>query len=98
MTFHVGQKVVCVKAEWSDLNGETAPVAGGIYTIRAIITYPDDFAGLLLVEIINAPRYYAEGLFECDFIATKFRPIVERKTDISIFTAMLTGSKIGADA
>jgi hypothetical protein len=100
MTFRVGQKVVCNRnTKWEGgFQDEIDPIYGHIYTIRGIVHYPFGPAGLLLVEIVNAPRSYEEGFYECDFQAPNFRPVVERKTDISVFTAMLTGSKIGADA
>jgi hypothetical protein len=94
--FHVGQKVVCVDdslSELRDLN-EILPTRGTVYTIRAIVR-----RGSLcfhLVEITNEPYRYQDGFGEVSFKAYRFRPVVERKTDISIFTAMLTPSKADA--
>jgi hypothetical protein len=98
--FHVGQKVVCVsgrshKREWC---GETDVVVGAIYTIRAIYTevmQPRLGVGLVFEEIIHpaGPRGREPG-----FYSSRFRPIVERKTDISVFTKMLTPKQESLDA
>ena len=91
--FRVGQKVVCVNAEgmkygprkWARLT------TGQIYTVRALVDGMDEdgrlWPALLLQEISNpiAPR----GV-EYNYASCRFRPIVERKTDISVFKAMLT--------
>jgi hypothetical protein len=103
MTFRIGQKVVCVDA---NLSGRYLPpgysiaenasmgglVLGSVYTIRCI--------GLVLGvvacrvdEIIRRfePVYKDEAWFAC----ARFRPIVERKTDISALKALLVpGAKI----
>lgn len=98
MTFRVGQKVVCIRKDaWEGgYQDETDPIYGHVYTIREIVDYPHGPVGLLLVEIVNPPRHYAEGFHECDFQSPNFRPVVERNTDISIFTAMLKPSKVDA--
>ena len=44
---------------------------------------------MLLEEIVNPPYRYVEGTFEPSFFPSHFRPLAERKTDISLFTAML---------
>jgi hypothetical protein len=87
MNFRVGQKVVCIDATDCELSlSENA-----IYTITSI-RHPylrvDCKPGLGIFGDEVARGYYS----------TRFRPIVERKTDISIFTRMLTDKKIGADA
>lgn len=103
MAFRVGQKVVCVEA-WSRYGlgrgDEIGPTQDSIYTIREIgvglhPTCPDELH-VRLDEIVNPVIEYKCGKYEVAFRATRFRPVVERKTDISVFTAMLT--KIGADA
>lgn len=103
--FHVGQKVVCVPAEraaWrknlkSVSPEENLPKKGNIYTIRAVMAFGETM-WLHLEEVANRPRLYAfpdgvSRLMECPFEARYFRPVVERKTDISIFTAMLNPTK-----
>jgi hypothetical protein len=93
MTFRVGQKVVCVNDNGRSLrpSWEILPVRGETYTIRCI-----EGRAVRLAEIINDPFPYSEGLGELKFLASRFRPIVERKTDISIFTKMLTPQGIDA--
>lgn len=84
MTFRVGQRVVCVNAnDWLDEEDEVFPLHGEVYTIRDIIPYADGICGLLLCEIVNRPQEYDMGFLECTFLASRFRPIVDRKTDIS---------------
>jgi hypothetical protein len=93
---HVGQKVVCVDDSLSELRDvdEILPTKGKIYTIRAIVRRSS--LGFHLVEITNEPYRYRDGFGELSFKASRFRPVVERKTDISIFTAMLTPAKADA--
>jgi len=44
---------------------------------------------LFMQEIINPPCPYVEGTFEPSFFPSHFRPLTERKIDISVFTTML---------
>jgi hypothetical protein len=98
--FHVGQKVVCVDGWAHDGSGygyEIGPVKGQVYTIRNIgflnATTPDVLV-VRLSEIRNPEMYYrGTGLYEPSFRASRFRPVVARKTDISVFKAMLKPSK-----
>ena len=96
MAFRVGQKVVCISAEGFIDLGEIFPVVREIYTIREIKDYHDGICGLRLAEIVNKPKFYRGGVTECWFASNRFRPLVERTTDISIFTAMLKPSKVDA--
>lgn len=102
MTFHVGQKVVCVDTadRLSNIthHADGTPyqpidfwlTKGAIYTVRwcGIMAdhdlYPP-YLGVLLVEINREDDRWLDS----PFVASRFRPIVEKKTDISIFTAML---------
>lgn len=99
--FHVGQKVVCVDASANkkylppgycisdpDLDGLAK---GRIYIIRGII-FIRRVPCVFLEEIIREVEP-AFG-FEAPYSAARFRPIVERKTDISIFTKMLKPEKV----
>lgn len=82
--FRVGQKVVCV-----DASGSPNLKGGSVYTVSALDLSPGislfDGAvaqvGVLLIE--------AKPTFAKSFDARRFRPVVERKTDISIFKDML---------
>lgn len=97
MTFHVGQKVVCVSElvdpKWDE---ETYPKKGLIYTVRGVFEF-DDKPYLLLEEIVN-PRRYDQEPEECVFWAFRFRPVTERKTDIAIFEKMLTDAPLELEA
>jgi len=83
MTFRVGQKVVCVHP-CNDLASDK------IYTITSLG---------LLGKPRNEP---AVGVDQSNFgprpafYSWRFRALVERKTDISIFTAMLTSQGVDA--
>jgi hypothetical protein len=82
--FRIGQKVVCVDA----LSGKGTwradiPIEGKIYTIEAFDDDEEYGLGLILFEIKNA------DIWNYSFGAHRFRPVVERATDISIFTEML---------
>ena len=92
--FRVGQKVVCINAtDWkhptySDKK-EIFPKVDEIYTIREIFTDDGDEFGcftITLEEIRNKKRYCG---YEITFYVWRFRPLVESKTDISIFQEML---------
>lgn len=99
MAFRVGQKVVCVD---DDVNGRYTPwpfrggidglKAGRVYTIRDVGLYCD-VPCLWLCGITRAMAKGWERHGEPGYNVLRFRPVVERKTDISIFTAMLTGTK-----
>lgn len=83
MLFKVGQKVVCINAcngapfDKYGAGAANGLVEGQIYTVLGI---RDEF---ISVDKVNRNAWYAD----------RFRPLVERKTDISIFTKMLDGVK-----
>lgn len=93
MSFHVGQKVVCVVAAeyWRPRHGETLPQKEYVYTIRTIHTDGTD-TFFKFFEVVNEPRLYDNGFVECDFHSLAFRPVIERNTDISVFAEMLLPS------
>ena len=95
MTFRVGQKVVCIDASKRRLLGVWAadiPVKGCVYTVDGFLEHPLG-PGLILVEIKNDIDEHG-GAYD----ARRFRPVVERKTDISVFTRLLvSGTKILED-
>jgi len=113
--FRVGQKVVLVddthrvadgivpKARAISL-GANYPVKGGVYTVRDIrkVTVSGDIC-LLLAELDNSHFVTAHGFkFEPGFSAWRFRPAVERGTDLgmSILRNLLnkTGKPVEVDA
>lgn len=93
--FYVGQKVCCVYINPQD--GETGPRAriGAVYTIAEIFASESDGEEMLQFKEM---RFDGDLWFEPGWPARNFRPVVDRKTDISIFKAMLNPSKQGADA
>lgn len=99
--FHVNQKVVCVNAKPSPIcriTGVSNLSKGAIYTIRDIEVW-EGVECVRLVEIVERPYHFIDrGWLEPSWRANRFRPVVSRKTDISIFTAMLTPSKQEIDA
>ncbi len=103
MTFYVGQKVVCVDAHsvkpgdegrrW--IPGEE-PIEGAIYTIRRIWK---SSTGSLVFDFFELSRDARSSIawgYEVGYGSFRFRPVIERKTDISIFTAMLAPNKVNA--
>lgn len=97
MTFRVGQKICCVDdGGWkcSLRNVPNRPVRGRIYTIRSF--YKED--SIYLEEILNPSdaKWKNGEIGEGCFWTRRFRPIVSRKTDISIFTRMLNPSQVDA--
>lgn len=100
--FRVGQKVV-IAFPYDDqtkfaaaLCGETLPDAGFIYTVREI--EPPDHTGVVFIRVFEIVNPAGHEFGECAFNSQRFRPVVDRKTDISIFQAMLTTQKIGVPA
>lgn len=99
--FVVGQKVVCVDDSFSAIWHEPLvtgdrmhlPVAHAVYTVRGVVVFPfsnGDEPAIYLTEIVN-PKvpFWDGGCLEQAFWAERFRPVQERKTDISVFTKML---------
>lgn len=96
MTFRVGQKVVCVDACFVEV--PNIPTLGAVYTIREIfVNFGCPIRGGcgVYVEEITNPIHQISGM-EYGFYSFHFRPIVERKTSIEIFTAMLKPTKVDA--
>lgn len=79
MNFRVGQKVVCVDASYPDDALNPSPlVLNAIYTIKKIL--PQNFFGHFGVQLneIECPE---ELFYLPAFRHTRFRPLVEKKTD-----------------
>src|SRR6267142_1934690 len=101
MTFYVGQKVVCIN-DIPPLNHPRAHEAfdrsmnglrkGMIYTVRetGLRAWMDGAPCIKLQEII---RPYADS----PYWAARFRPVAERKTDISLFKKMLIPAPKGME-
>jgi|HubBroStandDraft_4_1064222.scaffolds.fasta_scaffold00045_66 hypothetical protein len=99
--FQIGQKVVCVDDSTTDAAGRASlqsrgmiwPSKGLVYVVRWVGHWHFNDGPLLAVrvaEIINPVVTWADGdADELAFLASRFRPLIERKTDISIFTEIL---------
>jgi hypothetical protein len=109
MTFRVGQKVVCVDASggFRNMLGEVVNTneltLGAIYTVRWVGIRDTEELGIRVEGIVrgSAPKGYraTNAGDDVPFLATKFRPLVSRKTDISALKALLVpGAKITEDA
>lgn len=93
MTFYVGQKVVYVGAiesrlhrlrQWLFPPPGGLPVKGNVYVVSEVFIHEPD----LMIEVAEI-KTETSSLWVRGFRAVSFRPVVERKTDISIFTKML---------
>lgn len=112
--FYVGQKVVCIDAsmhtdDWNagikrqiNLDGLTK---GKIYTIRNLIINEGNprLSPILiqLEEIIRRKIFNWEGIVrEAAYHSDRFKPLIEKTTDISIFQKILldTRSRIPENA
>jgi len=88
MTFHVGQKVVCIKGNWRNAHLFHSPNKGEVYTIRSMMKGPGPhpMIGLRFCEIVNCEYHFIEGFSEPSFDARFFRPVVSPKSEISFTT------------
>ena len=95
--FHVGQKVVCIRGavKATLAKGGWCPQTGGVYTIRGIYNGPLR-VDLILEEYVH-DQFHPDG-YEVGWQGDRFKPLVERKTDIYIFEAMLTKTRISVPA
>ena len=81
MNFRVGQKVVCVDASSTSTRGKDFELQKGrIYTVRWTGTY-EEMVCIRLEEITKRSREAANPVRDMPFRATRFRPLVEKKTD-----------------
>ena len=94
MTFRVGMKVVCVDVSIFNAPSLGTLRKGGIYTIRWIGIE----LGQPCVKVVEIIRPCRTDFLAVDtpFLARRFRPVVERKTDITIFQRMLTPTGVNA--
>jgi hypothetical protein len=86
MTFHVGQKVVCISTE--GLVSPTWIKQGGIYTIREIrtdkirFTRCKTYVSLLLVEVVKPLADWGEGPLEPGYSTVRFKPAVSKSIQL----------------
>lgn len=92
--FHIGQQVVCVDDKFEPKARtvfDALPVRSRIYHVRNVyVSLVTGSPAINLDEIVGAPARTCPTR-ECGFFAARFRPV--RKTNIDIFTAMLTPVK-----
>jgi hypothetical protein len=105
--FHVGAQVVCLDDRYCPQEAGGHLMTGRIYTIRKIDParrfLADDgvtrheAVGLYFEEVTRLYPGMSEGdPNDAPWGAVRFKPV--RKTDISVFTAMLTPTKVTEDA
>ena len=92
MSFHVGQRVICVCVNFSREpiwrgTVRVFPTLNRIYTIRSMRKV-DDVTGLCFEEMVHPLSHFAEGFVEPAFDSRRFRPV--RTTTIDDFRALLT--------
>lgn len=101
--FEVGQKVVCINAAWTVVSELLVYLDNGKAGIREIegpreleenkvyiVRWVGVQDGATCVRVRDLIRCGIDG--DKPFRADRFRPVVQKKTDISIFTQMLTPS------
>lgn len=91
MSFHVGQRVVCVSDKFScDTRWRRTvrifPVLNGIYTIREIHV-EGPLIGFCFYQIVNPRSLFAAGYGEPAFNSRNFRPV--KATSIEVFERLL---------
>jgi hypothetical protein len=96
-SWHVGMKVVFVGfPEKFDRYSHPALVAGRVYTITALSMVEEGDHLMAsdgeIVEAASDALYIKVGV-DMWFLAHGFRPVQTRKTDISVFTALLNDQK-----
>lgn len=94
-TFYRDQKVVCVDARsgigiW---RSEEEPIEGQIYTVRRCFITELGNEVVWLNEIARCAAARYQWGDDVGYGVYRFRPLCERKTDISIFTAMLNNQR-----
>lgn len=104
MAFQVGQKVVCIGtkgtpnfdwAAWCAYWKVVTPTRGETYTVRDTRIGRDGRQHLHLIEIVNPIVPFRDAPDqEKWFWAEAFRPVIEKKTDISIFTKLLAPKQL----
>lgn len=91
MSFHIGQRVVCVNDRFSSdkrwrRTVQRFPALNTVYTIREIHVEAS-LSGFCFYEIINPRTWFAAGYGEPAFNSRNFRPV--RTTNIEVFERLL---------
>lgn len=102
MTFHIGQRIVCVddgirvtlvrRGRFWRLHREQLDHnlnRGDVYTVTGLQLVVDDISRkeFVLARLAEAWHFTDRTI---GFPQFQFRPLIEKKTDISVFTKMLT--------
>lgn len=87
MAFHVGQRVVCVDASWTNTLDLQELVEGETYTVVGLRLGPESGTPCVDVEgpVIPRPEWMPTRVYP--YRSTRFRPV--RTTSIDCFTALL---------
>jgi len=102
--FHVGQQIACIDDERWEMETGDRLEKGRIYTIRRVEPYlfdtesgvTDEQVGIWVEEAVRKfPTLRPEGE-DGPWVHFRFKPV--RKTDISVFTAMLNPTPVKEDA
>jgi hypothetical protein len=94
--FYVGQKVVCVDAFDTNDWAFQELFEGRIYTVIWVGSAISVKNGRSHCGVRVNGNFGRRG--DIPFLASRFRPLVEKKTDIAVFTALLNpnGTKVDA--
>jgi hypothetical protein len=95
--FQMGQRVIYIKPDGADDDDAAADlllVDGEIYTIREIDLRCLEEHGVATIRLYERIGGFSPSGWEIGYQPCCFWPLIERKTDISIFTAMLYSSHI----
>ena len=90
MTFRVGQKIVCIDDSNCTCGKPSGLILRDVYTV----VWTSSYFGEPVVHLAE----YQDMEGHSGALASRFRPLVEKKTDISIFKKMLTPSDERIDA
>lgn len=84
--FRVGQKVVCIDAKRTNSRNYPELVEGNVYTVAWVGVYYQALC-VRLCEVRRAAN-------NKPFYAKRFRPAVDRPTDISVFTNLIRSREL----
>jgi hypothetical protein len=87
--FRVGQKVVCVDPKNTNTSEIPELIYGAVYTIRG----KDTRGSENYVHLEEVRRNIFGYVREVPFYAKRFRPAIDRKTDISELQKLLVSNK-----
>lgn len=80
--FCKGQRIVCIDASPDRFGNDSGLIEGHVYTVALAISTSDG-EGVTLNEV-PIPHSHKEAWY-----SRRFRALMEKKTDISVFTKML---------